>query len=589
MKKFYLILSILLALTLLSSCAGDNAGTDTPAPGTTEAAPVIYNIISGGASDYTIIRADIIDSESLSATVAMRKEMANKYSVSIELDSDWSKDNKENNTVTSGPEVHEILVGNTNRAESRELKEEYSALNCGYVIKAINGKVVIWGSDPNTLSKAIDYFMSTFLSESSVEIEEGYLRVWDLNGEGMPLDLISKEYTILYSDSDPNRIWNASNLLAHNLETLTGTKFSPESDKKSTDSSGKEILIGNTTRPESAKAAEGLGYMDYTIRTYKDKIAVVGGSPLATEQATRVLVDLLTLGQLESLEEGFVYDYDLDHFIENSIAFKPESFVPSWSKEFTPAAWMLDYEEKLYALTSPTGRMTSDSHRGDVQNYPENSLEGILSAIMLGCDVIEIDIRLTKDNVMVLMHDASLKRTTNWNSKKGMNGLPSSDQISDWTYEQLRELRLLHNGKATDCLIPTVYEAVMLFRGRAQIHFDCKVSENIQKNSDVYHLAEATGTKESFLYYYGIDTLAMWQSYNRDDAEFTEFIKKIRSYLNMSGHAFRKRNFDMIEKHGDHADGWQKAWDEGYKMTFTNKIYDLCRYISEKQQPIPLP
>jgi hypothetical protein len=293
-------------------------------------------------------------------------------------------------------------------------------------------------------------------------------------------------------------------------------------------------------------------------------------------------------GTISTLDRDFEYKSGYHELIADSLALNIESFVPVWADKFTPAAWMLDYEEKLYALTAPGGRMTADSHRGDVQNYPENSIPGILSAIMMGADVIEIDIRLTKDNIMVLMHDASLKRTTDWSAKAGKNGLPASEQIEDWTYEQLRELRLLYGGKATDCIIPTMYEAALLFAGRAQIHFDCKVSDQLDKNSDIYLLAEATGSKESFIYYYGLSTMQQWRSLNKNDEEFSDFVKKMTKYLAMSGHGLRKRNFEMIEKHGDHANGWKKAWDEGYKMTFTNKIYDFSRYIAENCEPFKI-
>ena len=95
--------------------------------------------------------------------------------------------------------------------------------------------------------------------------------------------------------------------------------------------------------------------------------------------------------------------------------------------------------------------------------------------------------------------DGGPRRRHDWNSKKGMNGLPSSDQVSDWTFEELCQLRLLYNGKATEYRIPTMYEAALLFAGTgSQIHFDCKVSDNINKNSDVYLLAEATGSNKPF-------------------------------------------------------------------------------------------
>jgi hypothetical protein len=403
----------------------------------------------------------------------------------------------------------------------------------------------------------------------------------------MPLTVIANEYSIICPQKTANRVWNAADMLALRLEELSGTKPKVESDTKDTDKTDKEILVGSTDRAESA--IDGIGYMDYVIRIKDGKIVIFGGSPLATQSAAEKFISMIKDGTISTLDRDFEYKSGYHELIADSLALNIESFVPVWADKFTPAAWMLDYEEKLYALTAPSGRMTSDSHRGDVQNYPENSIPGILSAIMMGADVIEIDIRLTKDNIMVLMHDASLKRTTDWSAKAGKNGLPASEKIEDWTYEQLRELRLLYGGKATDCIIPTMYEAALLFAGRAQIHFDCKVSDQLDKNSDIYLLAEATGSKESFIYYYGLSTMQQWRSLNKNDEEFSDFVKKMTKYLAMSGHGLRKRNFEMIEKHGDHANGWKKAWDEGYKMTFTNKIYDFSQYIAANEKPIQLP
>ena len=202
---------------------------------------------------------------------------------------------------------------------------------------------------------------------------------------------------------------------------------------------------------------------------------------------------------------------------------------------------------------------------------------------MLGADVVEIDVRLTKDNVMVLMHDASLKRTTDWQTKAGKNGLPSSANVEDWTYEQLRELRLLYNGKRTDCIIPTFYEACLLFVGRGFIHYDNKVGDLIVKNSDLYLLAEETGSKACFAYNYGASTMMDWLAKDTSDTAFRDFCVKFKEYA--TGRSLRKRNFDMIEKHGDHVDGWKAAWNEGYTMTFTNMIYDFSRYLAKNAEP----
>lgn len=590
MKKVYILLLILLlALPLLFSCGGAPEETTAITEEDSTAPPrEVYTIVADGASDFTMIRPDGIATSALQAAIGLRKEIAAKYGINLSITDDWSKDNKENNTVTSSEDVHEILIGDTNRAESRDIASEYAGIAHCYVIKAVNGKIVIWGSNGDTLTYAIEYFAENLLTDSALEIEKDYLYVWNLAGEGMPLDLISKEYSLVGAKNDSDKVWNAARGLGDELETLTGKKFTLGSDVLIPDKSGKEILVGMTDRPESAAAAKDLGYMDYTIRTYENKIVIVGGSPLATLNAVDIFTDVLTSGQLDTLEAGFVYDYDFDPLIADSLIYRVDSFVPNWANEFTPAAWMTDYEEKLYALTCPTGRMTIDAHRGDIQNYPENSLEGILSAIMMGADVVEIDIRLTKDNVMVLMHDATLKRTTDWSEKAGKNGLPSSANVADWTYEQLLELRLLYNGKATEYKIPTMYEAATLFVGRAQIHFDCKV-DTIDKFTDVYLLAEETGSKESFFYYYGLDTMQRWLSKNTEDTEFKAFIAKVRGYLIKSGHALRRRNAELITKYGDHAEGWHKQYADGRKMVFTNKIYDFCRYISTNEGPIAVP
>jgi glycerophosphoryl diester phosphodiesterase len=53
------------------------------------------------------------------------------------------------------------------------------------------------------------------------------------------------------------------------------------------------------------------------------------------------------------------------------------------------------------------------AHRGDSATHPENTLEAFEAAIAAGADAIEFDVRLTSDGAPVLMHDATVDRTTN--------------------------------------------------------------------------------------------------------------------------------------------------------------------------------
>ena len=71
------------------------------------------------------------------------------------------------------------------------------------------------------------------------------------------------------------------------------------------------------------------------------------------------------------------------------------------------------------------------AHRGSTKNAPENTMEAINEAIELGADFAEIDVMLTKDNVVVLSHDPNLKRLSHENVK-----------IKDLTFEELKKYKI---------------------------------------------------------------------------------------------------------------------------------------------------
>lgn len=52
------------------------------------------------------------------------------------------------------------------------------------------------------------------------------------------------------------------------------------------------------------------------------------------------------------------------------------------------------------------------AHRGASSTHPENTMEAFLAAIAMGADGIELDVRLSKDKTLVVIHDDTLERTT---------------------------------------------------------------------------------------------------------------------------------------------------------------------------------
>ncbi|WP_338450090.1 glycerophosphodiester phosphodiesterase family protein [Niallia oryzisoli] len=61
----------------------------------------------------------------------------------------------------------------------------------------------------------------------------------------------------------------------------------------------------------------------------------------------------------------------------------------------------------------PDGELTLINHRGLSPSMPENTLAAFRNSVAMGVDVIEIDLRPTKDGEIVILHDATVDRTTN--------------------------------------------------------------------------------------------------------------------------------------------------------------------------------
>jgi glycerophosphoryl diester phosphodiesterase len=90
------------------------------------------------------------------------------------------------------------------------------------------------------------------------------------------------------------------------------------------------------------------------------------------------------------------------------------------------------------------------AHRGGSLLWPENSLLAFRGAIGLGADYLEFDVHLSKDGEVVVIHDATLERTTT-----------GRGPVREQTLAALRALRLTdRTGAAVDEAIPTLGEVV---------------------------------------------------------------------------------------------------------------------------------
>lgn len=112
------------------------------------------------------------------------------------------------------------------------------------------------------------------------------------------------------------------------------------------------------------------------------------------------------------------------------------------------------------------GKYKVCAHRGYWKEAPENSLKAIQQAIDNNIDFIEIDVRMSKDSKLVLMHNSTVDDTTNGKGK-----------VSEMTLEELKNLYLFFNGYQTSEKIPTLTEALMEARGKIYVDIDMKISD----------------------------------------------------------------------------------------------------------------
>ncbi len=106
----------------------------------------------------------------------------------------------------------------------------------------------------------------------------------------------------------------------------------------------------------------------------------------------------------------------------------------------------------------PTGSSTTvmtAAHRGQWRTAPENSFAAVQAAFRDGAEIAEVDVRLTKDRVPVLMHDTTVDRTTN-----------GKGRVDSFTFRQLHTLKLREglggpNAKVTNHTVPPLSQVVV--------------------------------------------------------------------------------------------------------------------------------
>lgn len=122
-------------------------------------------------------------------------------------------------------------------------------------------------------------------------------------------------------------------------------------------------------------------------------------------------------------------------------------------------------EEMYDYFRFSSGKKIVSGHRGTIENgMPENSIAAMHEVLKWTPAIFEVDPRLTKDGVAVMVHDANLERTTTGVGK-----------VSDYTWKELKKLRLKdHAGNVTKYRINTLEEMIKWAKGKTVLNLDKK-------------------------------------------------------------------------------------------------------------------
>jgi len=104
-------------------------------------------------------------------------------------------------------------------------------------------------------------------------------------------------------------------------------------------------------------------------------------------------------------------------------------------------------------------------HQGSCADRPGNTLAGVRRAIEAGAHVVEVDVRTTKDGVLVCLHDAEVDRTTDGKGK-----------VADLTVAEVKKLDagVKFDAKFAGERVPTLREVLELAKGKIAVMIDLK-------------------------------------------------------------------------------------------------------------------
>lgn len=124
-----------------------------------------------------------------------------------------------------------------------------------------------------------------------------------------------------------------------------------------------------------------------------------------------------------------------------------------------------DIKEKE-ALPGVVDKPKIFAHRGATDSFNESTITSYKIAAKNGADALELDLRMTEDDVLIIMHDETIDRTTNGKGK-----------VSDLSLKDIKKYETIgnYNGKTTKEAIPTLEELFQTFGDTQRYYIETRL------------------------------------------------------------------------------------------------------------------
>ncbi len=274
-KRLSLLMALLMLVSLFTACKKD---VENPSEGNTDT----YTdnkcvLISNGVSErsYQIVRSEQSTKEEMELSIALAEYIKEATGYDIPVTTDFEKGSYTTRTD------YEILIGKTNRDESKEF-DEFTYRDWAVSFKGT--RVAICGGGFDALCNAVRFFEESFINAESrsVEMELGFEKIYthaylasNVTLAGNKLD----SYVIVSKAKDESAEYLQSaiaNYTSEVLDIVTGTP----TDKKA-------IVIGKAT-DKATELLSGISFDEYLIQLDADGTVYIGNNNLSEDNSYAV-------------------------------------------------------------------------------------------------------------------------------------------------------------------------------------------------------------------------------------------------------------------------------------------------------------